>query len=140
MSEQLKQAVKSILQPLQPVYLATSMENQPRVRPVTLIYHEGRFYIATGSWDAKVKQIAANPKVETCLMIKEDPYSGYARACGELHTVSDEAIRREIFEAAPFLSNYWNEPTDPGYVLYQMSWEEVEYMKPGESVATKFNW
>jgi len=47
----------------QHVSLATIESDQPRVRPVTLIYFDKRFWITTDSWSAKVKQIQKNEKI-----------------------------------------------------------------------------
>ena len=45
------------------IFLATSEENQPRVRPVTLIYFDKKFWITTGTNNNKVAQIQKNPKI-----------------------------------------------------------------------------
>jgi len=140
MNEFLKQEILALLKPEQMVYLSTSMENQPKVRPVTLIYNKNRFFFATGANDAKVKQIASNPNVEMCLSIKTETNGGYVRASGILELITDSNTRQEIFEEASFLHYFWKAPTDPSYVIYQMTWQQVEYLKPGEDLATKFDW
>jgi general stress protein 26 len=140
MNQILKQEVLALLKPEQMVYLSTSIDNQPKVRPVTLIYNKNRFFFATGANDAKVQQISSNPQVEICLTIKNETNSGYVRAGGILELISDSSIRKEIYEEASFLHYFWKAPTDPSYVLYQMNWHTVEYMKPGETLATKFDW
>jgi len=38
-------------------FLATEENNQPRVRPVTLVFFDERFWVLTGTDDAKVKQL-----------------------------------------------------------------------------------
>lgn len=140
MSENNKQTVLEKLKPQQMVFVATCFKQQPYVRPMTLIYDKERFFFATGASDAKAAQIAANPRVEICLLIKEDKYSGYIRARGKLLTISDAAVRNEIFIAAPFISHYWKESTDPGFALYQMEWNQVEYMKPGDDLSSTIPW
>jgi uncharacterized pyridoxamine 5'-phosphate oxidase family protein len=50
-------------QDFQHVFLATVEGNHPRVRPVTLVYFENRFWITTETKSAKVKQVENNPKV-----------------------------------------------------------------------------
>jgi uncharacterized pyridoxamine 5'-phosphate oxidase family protein len=36
------------------IFLATSEENQPRVRPITLIYFDKKFWVTTGTNNNKV--------------------------------------------------------------------------------------
>ncbi len=140
MSKSIKKIVLEMLNPQQMVFVATSVDDQPFVRPMTLIYDKKRFFFATGSSDAKAAQIAANPLVEICLPLKEGKYSGYVRARGKLLTITDNSVRKEIFDASDFIGYYWQEPTDPGYALYQMHWQEVDYLKPGENLATTISW
>jgi len=140
MSELIKNEILALLKPEQVVYLATSCENQPYNRPVTLIYNKNRFYFATGSIDAKTEQLKLNPLLEICLPIKDEKYSGYVRFTGNAEAVSDSVVRKEIYDEASFLSYFWKESTDPSYVLYQMTWQKAEYMKPGEHLSTKIDW
>lgn len=135
-----KQTIIDMLKPTQMVYLATSEDNQPHVRPMTLIYHLGKFYFATGSWDSKARQIASNPKVEICLTLKEESGTGYVRVIGNLDIINDLEIKKEISSVADFITYYFKEPSDPGFVLYKMNCQKAEYMQPGEQLATKFDW
>jgi uncharacterized pyridoxamine 5'-phosphate oxidase family protein len=59
------------------VILATSEEDQPRLRPVTLIHLDGRFLITTGTKSSKVDHILKNPKVEFLLLLPEEGNTGY---------------------------------------------------------------
>lgn len=140
MTKSIKKIVLELLNPQQMVFVATSFNDQPYVRPMTLIYNKKRFFFATGSNDAKAAQIAVNPLVEICLPLKVGKYSGYVRARGKLLTITDKTVRQDIFDAAAFIGYYWQEPTDPGYVLYQMQWQEVDYLKPGDNLATTISW
>ena len=54
----------------QHVFLATIEGDQPRVRPVTLINFEGKFWVTTETRSRKVKQIMKNPKVELSFIFK----------------------------------------------------------------------
>ena len=65
------------------VYLATSEKNRPQLRPVTLVFVDSRFYILTGTDDAKVKQIKENAMVELCLPLECGENTGYARMSGK---------------------------------------------------------
>jgi general stress protein 26 len=140
MSDNLKQTVLDLLNQQQMVMVATSMNNQPRVRPMTLICHTGKFFFATGSWDAKAVQVASNPLAEICILLQGENCTGYVRASGQLDLIADQAVRKEIYDTADFLHYYWNEPTDESYILYQMQWDKVEYMQPGENKSTTIDW
>lgn len=140
MDSNIKQKVLELLKPEQMVLLATSFENQPAVRPMTMIHNKERFYFATGSQDAKTKQITSNPKVELCLLIKGDNCTGYIRASGNMECITDNSIRKEIYDEASFLHHYWRAADDIDFILYHLQCEKIEYMKPGENLSQKFDW
>ena len=119
------------------VYLATMEENQPRVRPVTLIYLRGGFYVATGSNDAKTSQIQRNPKAEFCLLVEEKESKGTIRAECIANLVKDEEIRAYIFEKTPFMKEFFKTPKDPKYTLIKLEPKAFEYMKPGSIQSQK---
>ncbi|MDH5375733.1 MAG: pyridoxamine 5'-phosphate oxidase family protein [Candidatus Bathyarchaeota archaeon] len=52
--------------------MATIDGDQPRVRSVTLINFNGKFWITTDTWSEKVKQIQKNPKVEISFVFKRE--------------------------------------------------------------------
>jgi hypothetical protein len=62
-----KEEVWSRFKDFQHVFLATTEGDQPRVRPVTLIYFDKRFWITTGTSNAKVKQIRGSSSARTLL-------------------------------------------------------------------------
>jgi len=47
--DDLKEEVWGYFKDRQFIFLATSEEDQPRVRPVTLFYLDGRFWVLTGT-------------------------------------------------------------------------------------------
>jgi general stress protein 26 len=140
MSDKIRQTILDILQPMQTVMLATCSNDQPYVRPMILIYEKDRFFFATGTADAKSKQIAENPKAEICLYFNTEQSSGYVRATGYLETISDSEVRKEIHNVAGFIQNYFPQPDDPGFALYRMIWQKAEYMHPVQSQTVSINW
>jgi len=137
MDNKLKQEIWSYFKPMQKVYFATSQDNKPSVRPLSLIFHKNKFWIATGSGDAKIKQIESNNKVEFCLFISDDKNGGYIRGSGQANIVVDEELRKMIFEAVPFIKMFWDDPADKGFTLLDICLSNIEYMKPGEMIAKK---
>ncbi len=134
----LEREVWSLFKPSQCVYLATAEDDQPRVRPVTLLDIERKFWIATGRRSAKARQMLRNPNVEFCLPLTETCGTGYLRVAGiaTLETAPD--VQRAIGDQIPFLKEYWTGPGDPNFALFRITRVEIEYLKPGEMTAVTF--
>lgn len=94
----LKDKVWGHFKDIQAVFLATADGDQPKVRPVTLLYYNDRLWIGTGTNAAKIKQIKENKKVEFCLFIEEEEKSGYIRATSEALIVHDNETRKLLAE------------------------------------------
>ena len=132
----MKEEVLSLLKPLQAVQLATCEADQPRLRPMTLIYYQNKFYFATGASDAKSAQVEMNPKAECCLLLPEGKYTGYLRMSGNLKLVGDVVLKKAVADVATYIYHYWSDAADPGYHLYEFAVDKLRYMKPGESLET----
>jgi uncharacterized pyridoxamine 5'-phosphate oxidase family protein len=131
MSEDMKKEVWGHFKKMQNVFLATCDKAQPRVRPVTLIHHDKKCWVGTGTGDAKVGQIRDNEKVEFCLFLRDEKSSGYIRACAQAVIVENSEIRKTLSEQMPYFKEFWKSPDDPAYTLLQLVIKEIEYMKPG---------
>jgi uncharacterized pyridoxamine 5'-phosphate oxidase family protein len=130
--------VWSLFKPNQCVYLATAEGDQPRVRPVTLLDIDRKFWIATGRRSAKARQMLRNPNVEFCLPLTETCGTGYLRVAGVATAETDAETRKKVGAQIPFLSEYWSGPDDPNVVLFRITRVEIEYLKPGEMTAVTF--
>ncbi|HPF08299.1 MAG TPA: pyridoxamine 5'-phosphate oxidase family protein [Candidatus Cloacimonadota bacterium] len=119
------------LKKLQMVHLATIEADQPRLRPMTMIYWQQRFWFATGSQDRKAIQLKANPKAEWCLIVPGEDCTGYLKGSGVMRTETDPAIRKALADYAQFLYDYWKDASDPDFVLYEMQISELKLMLPG---------
>ena len=119
------------------IFLATADEDQPRVRPVTLIHHQKKFFVATGTEDAKVNQIKNNPKVAFCLMIEEGDQKGTIRAMGQAEIVKDLDIKTDLYNRVSWMKEFWKSPMEPSYTLFRVHVQGFEYMKPGSMQAVK---
>jgi len=60
----------SVLKNVQMVHVATWDGEFPRVRPMSLVYDGGRFWVCTGSSDAKARQLEAHPVFEFSLLLE----------------------------------------------------------------------
>lgn len=137
MNEDIKKEVWGYFQKMQPVFLATCDMGQPRVRPVTLIHFNNKFWIGTGTDDAKIKQIKGNNKVEFCLFITQEKNSGYIRGISTANIVVDSEIKKQLSEQMPFFKEFWKNPDDPNYTLLEIVIKEIEYLKPGVYKASR---
>jgi uncharacterized pyridoxamine 5'-phosphate oxidase family protein len=137
MTEELRKEIFAYFKQTQPVYLATNDGNKPRVRPVTLIWFEEKFWIATGSSDAKVKQLHSNNNLEFCLPVKDDKNKGYIRGAGIVEIVEDLAIRTKIADNIGFIKQFWQDPSDPDFILLHIELLEIEYLPIGQMLANR---
>ena len=129
--------MQELLQLTQTVYFATCDGQRPCVRPLTLIVLDGVQYIATGTSETKMKQLAANPRIEWCLPLREEGVgNGYLRGRGEAEVVTDDALRAEVHRRVSFIAEYFPQPSDPEFALLRLRISHYEYMKPGEQFAT----
>ncbi len=122
----------------QHVFLATEEKDQPRVRPVTLVNFDQRFWVLTGTNNAKVKQIQKNPKIEFCLLLEEGKNRGYIRATGLAKITRDRETKVKVAKHCNFFSEFWKSPDDPNYTLLELELGEIEYLKPNEIKTRKF--
>jgi general stress protein 26 len=135
---EVQKEVWNLLKPSQCVYLATAEGDQPRVRPVTLLDIDRKFWIATGRRSAKARQMLRNPNVEFCLPLTETCGTGYLRIAGVATAEEDPETRRRIGDQISFLREYWSGPDDPNVILIRITRVEIEYLKPGETTAVTF--
>jgi general stress protein 26 len=136
--EEIRQEAWSQLKDSQYVYLATTEADQPRVRPVTLLDLDEKFWIATGVRSAKARQIRRNPNVEFCLPLHEERGNGYLRISGVAKIVTDRETLQQIGGRVPSLTEHWEGTSDPDFCLIRITRVEVEYLKPGDTAATTF--
>ena len=113
---------------IQEVILAASDSERAYVRPVMLFYYKGRFFVATGSTDAKSQQISRTVKSEICYYPDKEEKGCYIRINGKAELVSDIVLKGEIMEVADFIKNYWTDPADKGYTFIELQPDWFEYM------------
>jgi general stress protein 26 len=136
----LQNEILSLFSARQTVDLATSEGNQPRVRPMTLIFYHQRFFMATSSADAKADQIKNNPLTEIILMLHYDKNNGYVRLSGSMMKVSDNHTKKEIADFSGYIYDYWKDYRDPDYLLLEMIPQEAHLMLPGEMKTKDILW
>ena len=124
----IKEEVWKYFKDFQHVFLGTVEGDQPRVRPVTLIYFDKKLWITTGTRDAKVKQIQGNPKTEFCLYFREGDKDGYIRVSGISRIINNRKTKAKIAEHFDSFSEHWKSVDDPNYTLIEILPKEIEYL------------
>ncbi len=137
-SEDLLREVWSHFEKIQYIYFATLDGKRPRVRPVTMVHFNDRFWLLTGTDDAKIKQIKENKNIEFCLLIEKGTRSGYIRGMGEASLIQDSSTRRLIADNVSYFKDYWESPDDPTFALVEITINEIEYLRPGELKVERF--
>jgi general stress protein 26 len=126
------------LKKTQTVFLGTVDADKPRVRPVTLIHFEEKLWITTGTADAKVKQIEANPNVEISWYFGDEEKSGSLRFAGTAEIVKDRETKSKVAGTIEWFNVFFKSADDPGYALLRIHPVTCEYMRPGEMKIHRF--
>lgn len=96
-------------------YLATTEDDQPRVRPFgTVIEFEGKLYIQTGRIKPVSKQLAINPKAEICAFCD----GTWVRIACELIEDDSYDARKAMLDSYPNLRGMYDENDGNTLVLY----------------------
>ena len=118
-------------------FLATvDAAGAPQVRPVTLMFCQDKFYLATGTSSRKARQIKNNPQVELVTILPEGDVSGYIRVMGKAERITDTTLMKTVTSSCAYpVEQYWKGVDDPEFFFLAIIPERVEYMKPGRYVA-----
>ena len=96
-------------------YLATTENDQPRVRPFgTVLLYDGKLYIQTGKAKDVSKQLSANPKAEICAF-KDGKW---VRITGELVNDDNRDVKVAMLEKMPSLKPMYSADDDNMQMLY----------------------
>ncbi len=125
--------VCSKFEDFQHVFLATVDGDQPRVRPVTLIRLDGKYWVTTDTWSEKVKQIQKNPRLEFSLVFKQEDRDCCIRVAGTAKIVKDKQVRTKLARHCDFFSEHWEDADDPNYTLLRISPTEAIYVTPDKT-------
>ena len=112
------------------VALATIDGIRPRVRPMTLIYLDRRFWMVTSTSSSKVIQIKQNANVEFTYQFNENSEDCCIRILGKAKIIKDKKTKTSIAKRISFFNNYWASPEDPDYTLLEILPDELQYVAP----------
>lgn len=109
--------------------LATIDGDQPRLRPVSPVrVDEDSFtiYVANLQRYHKTSEIAANPNVELCYL---DDKHDQVRISGVATPLDNDAIKQEIWDSNPLLTQYLGEINNPELIIYKITPTQVRFMR-----------
>jgi general stress protein 26 len=112
------------------VALATFDGMRPRVRPMTLIYLDRRFWMVTSTSSNKVTQIKQNPNVEFTYQFTENGEDCCIRILGKAKIIKDKNTKTSIAKRIGFFNDHWASPEDPDYTLLEVLPDELQYVSP----------
>jgi len=112
------------------VALATVDGIRPRVRPVTLIYLDRRFWMVSSTSSNKVAQIKQNPNVEFTYQFSENDQDCCVRILGKAEIIKDRNTKTSIAKRISFFNEHWASPEDPDYTLLEVLPAELQYVSP----------
>ena len=115
-------------QPL--MYLANIEGDQPRVRPVALIYHQDTCWFVSIAGRDKIKQLEINNNIEFAINPHDDEKLSTIRGTGKAILVEDQEIREDVAKAIPWFEAYWESADDPRFYLYKIDLEKLSVQIP----------
>ena len=123
------------------VYFATTVDDQPRVRPMALIFHDGNYYLTSRSYEVKMMEIKQNSKMEfSFFVVNEDKSNWNIRAAGQAFVVKDLEVKTAAVKAITFFDHYWTGPNDPNYALISLKIDKVKVNDSKTKNRYEFDW
>src|SRR4030042_6786362 len=112
------------------VALATFDGMRPRVRPMTLIYLDRRFWMVTSTSSNKVAQIKQNANVEFTYQFDENGEDCCIRVLGKAKIIKDRETKTSTAKRIGFFNNHWSSPEDPDYTLLEILPDSLQFVGP----------
>lgn len=129
--------IENYLDKEQIVYFATSVDKQPHVRAMSLIYYKKRFWACTLKSRTKVSELAKNSNCEFCLPINDERGTGSIRGNGKSEIVIDLKVKTELSKVISFFDGFFSSPEDPEYVLIEIKVEHFIFHNPEDKKFSK---
>jgi len=124
-------------QPL--MYLATVDGNQPRVRPMALIYHKDTCWFVSIAGRKKIREIETNDNVEFAINPQDREDLSTIRGTGKAVLIDNQEIRKDLANVISWFDGYWESAEDPNFFLYKIDLEQVSVQIPVKRDIYTFN-
>lgn len=109
----------------------------PEIRTMTLLECDWHFYIATSSDSRKTREMLNYPKAAFLVHLRDEKYVGYLRLTGSVKPITDIGTRQKVAETTKYpIDCRYQGYSDPNLFFAQISPYRVEFMAPGEDVAS----
>lgn len=122
-------------------YLATSDNNQPRVRAMGFWFADQTgFYFQTGATKELYKQLKTNPKVEACFFKPDKMIGTMLRIAGKIEFVNDKHLKEKVMAERPFLKDMGLTSESPNLIIFRIAhgeahfWTMATNLKPKEII------
>ena len=112
------------------MYFATIEDNQPRVRIMSLIPFNSKWWTTTKTPRSKVNQIQKNENFEFSFSLKQGDNIGSLRARGKALITEDLEIKKKVSEEITWFDTYWTSYKDPLFCLIQLDIEKIIVQSP----------
>jgi len=123
--------VREIVEGARVSYLATSVEDQPRVRPMScLLMEDGRLWSSTYTASGKVAEFEANAKVEVCFL---DDKFVQARIEGLVSLAGGPEQKKRLLELNPKVANHFADEHDEKFVHIEIRPTRIRFKPSGFS-------
>ena len=126
---ELPDIARSVIRNAKVPQLATIDGDHPRLRPVSPVrVDEDNFtiYVANLQRYHKTSEIAANPNVELCYL---DDSHDQVRISGVAAPLDNDAIKQEIWDNNPLLTQYLGNINNPELIIYKITATRVRFMR-----------
>lgn len=109
--------------------LATCEDGQPRIRPMSFtLTPDGRLLSSTRDTSGKMREFAANPRVELCFV---DADKNHVRIEGRIDVTGGSAAKHALLEAHPPAGRHFGTPDHPNLVHVEVVPTRVRWKPPG---------
>ncbi|WP_076489461.1 pyridoxamine 5'-phosphate oxidase family protein [Alkalispirochaeta americana] len=117
--------VREIVQSAGYCQMATSVDGQPRVRPMKFVITDDfKFWCSTFVISGKMKEFEQNAQVELCWV---DQQKNHLRVTGSVDVSSGPEKKRELLRLHPGAKGLFKDEYDPNLVLVEVTPSRVRW-------------
>ena len=110
-------------------YLASSIDGQPRVRPMSFVLTAGnRLWSSTYDVSGKIKELEQNQQVELCFMDKDWVQ---LRIEGKVDLSGGPEKKSALLKLNPKVGNHFADENDPKFVHIELIPSRIRYKAAG---------
>lgn len=124
---------------LETISLATIDNDKPRVRLISLISYNNKYWCCTKTSRPKFGQIKSNNSFEFCSIIKTENSFGSIRASGNIKIITNPEIKKELAKVIPFFDGFWKSYDDPEFSLFELDPKQIEIHNPYDKKFYQYN-